>query len=394
MTKIAYLDCGSGISGDMTIAALIDVGVGLDNLNKALGSLDLPGLELRAVEVKRRGFRAIRVTVEAEPEHTHRDWRQITALIDSGNLTDRQKDLARRIFTILAKAESRVHGIPIEKVHFHEVGATDSIADIIGAAVGWDLLGVDRVVASPVPTGSGKIRIAHGECSIPAPATAELLRGVPLAESSIRHELTTPTGAAILVTLADSFGPVPAMKIKRIGYGAGRRDFPQRPNILRLLVGEAVEDAEHDAEDVCVLETNLDDERGEIVAHCISRLWQSGALDVFTTSIGMKKDRPAVKITVVCRPGDAALIEDILFDETTTLGVRRWSAARSVLRREPLTVETPWGPVEGKIGWRRDGVLRFAPEYEFCRRVAIENNVPLRDVYEAAGKAFDAGRSG
>ncbi len=392
MTKIAYLDCGSGISGDMTIAALIDVGVGLDNLNKALGSLGLPGLELRAVEVKRRGFRALRVTVEAEPEHTYRDWRQIKALIGSGSLTDRQTDLALRIFNVLAKAESRVHGIPIEKVHFHEVGAIDSIADIIGAAVGWDLLGVDRVVVSPVPTGFGKIRIAHGECSIPAPATAELLRGVPLAESSIKHELTTPTGAAILVAVADSFGPVPAMKIKRIGYGAGQRDFPQRPNILRLLVGEAVEDAKHDAEDVCVLETNLDDERGEIVAYCISRLWQSGALDVYTTAIGMKKDRPAVKITVVCRPGDAALVEDVLFAETTTLGVRRWSAARSILRREPLTVETSWGPVEGKIGWRRDGSPRFAPEYESCRRVAMENDVPLRDVYEAAGKAFDERR--
>ena len=378
----------------MTLAALIDVGVGLDNLNKALGSLGLPGLKLRAVEVKRRGFRALRVTVEAEPEHTYRDWRQIKTLIGSGSLTDRQKDLALRIFNILAKAEARVHGISIENVHFHEVGAIDSIADIIGAAVGWDLLGVDRVVVSPVPTGSGKIRIAHGECSIPAPATAELLRGVPLAESSIKHELTTPTGAAILVTLADSFGPMPAMKIKRIGYGAGQRDFPQRPNILRLLVGEAVEDAKHDAEDVCVLETNLDDERGEIVAHCILRLWQSGALDVYTTAIGMKKDRPAVKITVVCRPGDAALLEDVLFAETTTLGVRRWSAARSILRREPLTVETPWGPVEGVIGWRRDGSSRFAPEYEACRRVAIENDVPLRDVYEAAGKAFDAGRSG
>ncbi len=392
MTKIAYLDCGSGISGDMTLAALIDVGVGLDNLNKALGSLGLPGLELRAVEVKRRGFRALRVTVEAEPEHTYRDWRQIKTLIGSGNLTDRQKDLALRIFNVLAKAEARVHGISVENIHFHEVGAIDSIADIIGAAVGWDLLGVDRVVVSPVPTGSGKIRIAHGECSIPAPATAELLRGVPLAESSIKHELTTPTGAAILVTLADSFGPMPAMKIKRIGYGAGQRDFPQRPNILRLLVGEAVEDAKHDAEDVCVLETNLDDERGEIIAHCISRLWQSGALDVYTTAIGMKKDRPAVKITVVCRPNDAALFEDVLFAETTTLGVRRWSAARSILRREPHTVETPWGPVEGVIGWRRDGSPRFAPEYEACRRVATANDVPLRDVYEAAGKAYAEGR--
>ncbi|NLF08412.1 MAG: nickel pincer cofactor biosynthesis protein LarC [Pirellulaceae bacterium] len=388
MTKIAYLDCGSGISGDMTLAALIDIGVGLDNLNQALGSLNIPGLALRAVEVKRRGFRAIRATVEAEPEHEHRSLRQIRALIDGSRLSERQKNLALRIFNLLGKAESRVHGIPLEQVHFHEVGAFDSIADVVGSAVGWDLLGVDRVAASPVPTGRGTIRIAHGECTIPAPATAELLHGVPLVKSPIEYELTTPTGAAILVALAESFGPMPAMKIKRIGYGAGKRDFPQRPNILRLLVGEAVEDAPPAAEDVCIIETNLDDERGEIVAHCIARLWQTGALDVYTTPIGMKKDRPAVKLSVVCRPGDAALIEDVLFAETTTLGIRRISAARTVLRREPCTVETPWGPVAGVIGWRGDGSPRFSPEYEACRRAAMENDVPLRDVYEAAAKAF------
>ncbi|MBN1396389.1 MAG: nickel pincer cofactor biosynthesis protein LarC [Pirellulales bacterium] len=389
MTKIAYLDCGCGISGDMTLGALIDIGVGLDKLQNALGSLGIPGLALKAVEVKRRGFRAVRVTVDADRQTEHRDLRQIQALIEASNLTDRQKELALRIFNLLGKAESRVHGIPIEKVHFHEVGAVDSIADVVGTAVGWDLLGVDRAAASHVPTGSGKIRITHGECSIPAPATAELLHGVPLAESSIRHELTTPTGAAILVALTDSFGPVPAMKIKRIGYGAGMRDFPQQPNILRLLVGEAVEESEPDAEDVCVIETNLDDERGEIVAHCILRLWEAGALDVYTTPIGMKKDRPAVKLTVVCRPGIAALIEDVLFAETTTLGVRRWSAARSSLRREPRTVETPWGPIEGVIGWRRDGAPRFSPEYEACRRVAEEHGVALRDVYSAAERAFE-----
>ncbi len=391
MTKIAYLDCGSGISGDMTLAALIDIGVGLDKLNAALDSLNIPGMGLRAVEVKRHGFRAIRVTVDAQPEHEHRDLRQITALIEAANITARQRDLALRIFNLLGKAESRVHGIPIDKVRFHEVGAIDSIADVVGSAVGWDLLGVDRVVASPVPTGTGRIRIAHGECSIPAPATAELLHGVPLAESSIEHELTTPTGAAILVAMADSFGPMPAMKIKRIGYGAGGRDLPQRPNILRLLVGEAVEEAEPAVEHVCLLETNLDDERGEIVAHCIGRLWEAGALDVYTTAIGMKKDRPAVKLTIICRPGDAALLEDVLFDETSTLGVRRWSAARSILRREPHTVVTAWGPIAGKIGWRRNGVPRFAPEFESCRQVAAEHGVPLRDVYEAAGKAFEEG---
>ena len=282
MTKVAYLDCNSGISGDMTLAALVDAGVPLDALNGAIGSLGLPGCRLRAQEVKKNGFRATQITVDYEPEHAHRHLHQILAMIDAGQLSPRQKDLARQIFTRLAEAEAKVHGVPIEKVHFHEVGAADSIADIVGAAVGWDLLGVDRIVASPVPTGMGRIKIAHGELSIPAPATAELLRGIPLAESTIQGELTTPTGAAILATLVDSFGPVPAMKIERIGYGAGQKDFAERPNILRLLVGEAAEAPADDTDQVCVLETNLDDISGELIGYCTSRLWDLGALDVFT----------------------------------------------------------------------------------------------------------------
>jgi hypothetical protein len=300
-------------------------------------------------------------------------------------------DLARRIFTALAEAEARVHGMAIEDVHFHEVGAADSIADIVGAAVGWDLLGVDRIVASPVPTGVGRIKIAHGECSIPAPATAELLRGVPLAKSTVEGELTTPTGAAILATLVSAFGPMPAMKIERIGYGAGHKDLAEQPNILRLLVGEVVEEAaSNGAEQVGVLETNLDDTSGELVGYCISRLWDAGALDVYATAIQMKKNRPAVKLTVLCHLGDVAAMEDILFSETATLGVRHWTAARHVLRRQPHSVTTPWGPVEGKIGWLRDDLPRFAPEYESCRRVAAAHQTPLREVYEAAQKAFDA----
>ena len=219
---------------------------------------------------------------------------------------------------------------------------------------------MDRLVASPVPTGTGKIRIAHGECSVPAPATAELLCGIPMAESAIAGELTTPTGAAILATLADAFGTLPAMKIERIGYGAGQKDFAERPNILRLMLGETVE-AAADADQVCVLETNLDDISGELVGYCTARLWELGVLDVFTTAIQMKKNRPGVKLTVLCRPADAPAVEDVLFRETTTLGVRRWMAARAVLRREPHTVTTPWGPVEGKVGWRRGQAAAFRP---------------------------------
>jgi uncharacterized protein (TIGR00299 family) protein len=391
MPRTAYLDCNSGISGDMTLAALIDAGVSIGAINAALGSLGLPGLRLTAAEVKRHGFRATQVTVESEPEHAHRHLGQILAMIDAGRLTDRQKELARRIFTRLGEAEARVHGVAIEAVHFHEVGAADSIADIVGTAVAWDLLGADRLIASPVPTGTGKIRIAHGECGVPAPATAELLRGIPLAACQVEGEMTTPTGAAILAALAGSFGPLPAMKIEVIGYGAGQRDFADRPNILRLLVGqsdEAAAGARYQADQVALLETNLDDTSGELVGYCISRLWEAGALDVYATAIQMKKNRPAVKLSVLCRPEDAAVVEDILFTETTTLGVRWTMAARHVLRREPLTVATPWGPVEGKIGWPGDGRPRFSPEYESCRRVAETHHVALRDVYEAARRAY------
>ena len=385
--KVAYLDCSSGISGDMMLGSLVDAGVDLDELNAAVGSLGLPGCRLVAQEVKKNGFRATQVTVQYEPEHVHRHLGPILEMIAGGRLSAPQKELARRIFTRLAEAEAKVHGTTPEKVHFHEVGAADSIADIVGTAVGWDLVGVDRIVASPVPTGTGKVKIAHGECSIPAPATAELLRGVPLAESSVGFELTTPTGAAILAVLVDSFGPIPPMTIGRIGYGAGQRDLPQQPNVLRLLLGESVETG--GTEQVCVLETNLDDISGEMIGYCTGRLWEAGALDVYTTAIQMKKNRPGVKLSVLCRRDDVEPIEAVLFTETTTLGVRRWTVGRHVLSRQPHRVETPWGPVEGKVGWLADDSPRFAAEFESCRGIAGEHDVPLRVVYEAAQKAFD-----
>jgi uncharacterized protein (TIGR00299 family) protein len=383
--ELAYLDCGSGISGDMTLGALVDAGVELAALNAAVGSLGLPGCRLAAREVRKNGYRATLVTVEYEPEHKHRHLHHILAMIDSGRLTDRQKDLARRIFTRLAEAEAKVHGTTVEKVHFHEVGAADSIADIVGAAVGWDLLGVERIVASPVPTGSGRITIAHGECSIPAPATAELLQGIPLAESAVQGELTTPTGAAILATLADSFGPLPAMTVRRVGCGAGTKDFEGQANILRLFVGESAEPsatAGLETDQVCMLETNLDDLTGEMVGYCVGRLWEAGALDVYTTAIQMKKQRPGVMLTVLCRPEEANALEAILFGETTTLGVRRSMVHRRLLRREECIVETEWGPVAGKKAWLADGTMRFAPEFEACRRIAAERGLPLRTVYE------------
>ena len=333
--RIAYLDCPSGISGDMTLGALVDAGVPLDELNEAISSLGLPDVKLLAQEVKKHGFRATQVTVQHEPEHKHRHLHHIEAMIHGSRLTPGQKEIARRIFQRLAEAEAKVHGVTVQQVHFHEVGAVDSIADIVATAVGWDLLGAERLVVSPIPTGTGRITIAHGECSIPAPATAELLRGIPLANSNVEAELTTPTGAAIVATLAQGFGPLPAMTIEKIGYGAGQRDLPQQANILRLLVGEAA-DATHPGDTIWVLETNLDDTTGEVIGHCISQLWDAGALDVFTTAIQMKKNRPGVKLSVLCRMEEVAAVEAIVFRETGTLGIRRWPAARHVLApRDP-----------------------------------------------------------
>lgn len=385
MTRLAYLDCGSGISGDMMLGALVDAGVSLEALNEAVGSLGLPGCRLVAETVRKNGFRATQIRVEYEHEHAHRHLHHILAIIDRGRLNERQKDLARRVFQRLAEAEAKVHGVGIEKVHFHEVGAADAIADIVGSAVGWDLLGAEQVVASPIPTGTGRVTMAHGETSIPAPATAELLCGVPLAPSSVPFELTTPTGAAIVTTVASSFGPLPGMTIQRIGYGAGQREIPQQPNLLRLLVGEASENAA--TEQVWVVETNLDDTSGEVIGYCSTRLWEAGVLDVYATPIQMKKNRPAVKLTVLCRTEQIAAVESVLFSETTTLGVRRWPATRQVLPRQPHQVESPWGKIDGKVCWV-EGKPRFSPEYESCREAAQTHRVPLQTVYETAIRAF------
>jgi uncharacterized protein (TIGR00299 family) protein len=390
--KIAYLDCASGISGDMTLGALVDAGVDLEKINAGIASLNLPGVRLTAAEVKKKGFRATQITVEHQPEHAHRHLHHIVKLIDESQLSPSQQDVAKRIFQCIGEAEAKVHGTTLQKIHFHEVGAVDSIADICGAAIGFDLLGVDRIVASPVPTGSGAITIAHGRCSVPAPATAEMLRGIPLADSSVQAELTTPTGAAILATLVDAYGPLPAMTIDRIGYGAGQRELKEQANMLRLIVGETADDLA--ADQAWVVETNLDDISGEVIGYCTTKLWEAGALDVYTTAIQMKKNRPGVTLTVLCRPEQIAKIEKIVFKETSTLGVRRWPVSRHKLERKAHTVETEFGPILGKLGWVAGQQPSFAPEFDSCSRVATERGVPLKAVYEAAQKAFDPAAAG
>ncbi|MBM4004601.1 MAG: nickel pincer cofactor biosynthesis protein LarC [Planctomycetes bacterium] len=386
--RIAYFDCASGISGDMTLGALVDAGVDLQAIQAGIDSLGLPSCRLTTAEVKRHGFRGCKVSVEHEPEKAHRHLHHITEKIDASTvLSLAQRELAKRIFTRLGEAEAKVHGSTLRKVHFHEVGAVDSIADIVGAAIGITLLNVDRIVCSPIPTGSGAIEIAHGRVNVPAPATAELLTGIPLAAASVQAELTTPTGAALMATLADEFGPLPAMTIRAIGVGAGDKDFKEQANLLRLFVGETT--GELAGDQIWVLETNLDDISGELIGHCTALLLEAGALDVYTAAIQMKKNRPGVTLSVLCGGDGIARLEKIIFRETKTLGIRRWPVSRHKLERRPCVVETPWGTIEGKLATLGDGSISFSPEYESCRRVAQEHNVPLKDVYETAQRAYE-----
>ncbi len=407
-----YLDCLSGISGDMMLGALVDAGVPLELLDDAVRSLDLPGVSLTSEIVRRGGFRAVKVHVNAPHEHAHRHLHTILEIVEKSSvLTPRQKATVGRLFQRIGEVEAKVHGLTIEQIHFHEVGAVDSIADIVATVVGLDTLGLDSLTASPVPTGCGTVRIAHGLCSVPAPATAELLAVVPIAPSEIPFELTTPTGAAILAEFVKSYGPMPALAVQKIGVGAGTRDFPEQPNVLRLILGQPHdlaaattpqghthshehfhdhhehehEHADHVHEEtIWKLETNLDDVSGEILAFAFEKLWIPEVLDVFTTPIGMKKGRSAVLLTVLCREEAVHEVQRILFTETTTLGIRKSRIQRAYLKRQPGSAATPWGEVAGKIAILPDGTERFTPEYESAKSVAEANRIPLQTVYEAA----------
>ncbi|AMV39280.1 nickel pincer cofactor biosynthesis protein LarC [Planctomyces sp. SH-PL62] len=383
--RVGYFDCFSGVSGDMTLGALVDAGVDPRAIQQAVASLGLPG-ELSFETVRRGGFRATYARVETPHEHAHRHWHHIEAIIEKGALTPRQKDLATRIFMRLGQAEARVHGVDLAKIHFHEVGAVDSIIDIVGSAVGLDLLGVDRFECSAVPPGRGSIKAEHGRMALPAPATAEILKGVPLAESTVEMEMTTPTGAAIMTTVAERFGPLPSLTVESIGLGAGTREVPGQANILRLFVG-VLEPSPH-GDRVFMLETNLDDLPGEVVGYTTIKLLEAGALDVFTTAIQMKKNRPGVMVSVLCDEAAIPVMEEILFRETTTLGVRRFPVSRHKLNRKAVEVETEFGAVRGKLGWLEDRPPTFSPEFDDCAKIASERGVALREVFDAAHAAY------
>jgi len=386
--RIAYLECATGISGDMTLAALIDLGVDEHALRSAIDSLGLPGVELEVREIVKAGFRATKVDVRHPEQHAHRHFSDIQKILAGAKgLAPSQRELAEAIFLAVAQAEATVHGSTVEQVHFHEVGAIDSIVDIVGAAVGFDLLKVDRIVCGPLPTGRGSVKIDHGICPIPTPGTAELLRGLPTIDLPVQGELTTPTGAAIVRTLADEFGALPAMTIDRIGYGAGTMELPGRANLLRIFVGEATLNPLCDV--VTLLETNLDDVTGEVIGYTKQLLMQSGALDVYTTSIAMKKDRPGTVLSVLCRPQDADTLSSLLFAQTATLGIRRSQMERVKQSRSECTVETPWGEVGGKIAWLPGEPATFSPEFEDCATLAQSAGVTLREVMRAAIVTFE-----
>jgi uncharacterized protein (TIGR00299 family) protein len=390
--RVAHFDCFSGISGDMTVAALIDAGVPFAAVKAGVDSLGLP-LQLEIEKVRKGGFAATYFRVEAPTEAEHRGLPEVEAILQRGQMTDRQRALALRIFGRLAVAEAAVHGIAVDKVHFHEVGALDSIADIVAAAIGLDLLGVERWTSGPVATGSGMVQCAHGLMPVPAPATAELLKGVPLRSTPIRAELTTPTGAAILTTMVDAWVEQPALTIDHIGHGAGKRNFPEQPNLLRLFIGTAPhtttsQEQETDGDCIHVLETNLDDATGEVIGYCYDVLLAAGALDVFSTPIFMKKNRPGVLLSVLAPASAVAAIEAILFRETTTLGIRRYQVTRSKLQRRGCTVTTPWGPVRGKLAGLPGRAPEFSPEYDDCARIARQHGIALREVSEQAQRSY------
>jgi uncharacterized protein (TIGR00299 family) protein len=384
--RVAHFDCFSGISGDMVLGAVIDAGVDADAIRAGLDSLGLP-IKLVVEPVKRGTFAAKHARVEAPDEHAHRHLHHIEAIINKGKLTDRQRDLALRVFRRLGEAEAAAHGKPIEKIHFHEVGALDSIADIAGAAIGLDLLGVERFSSSAVPTGTGMVKCAHGMMPIPAPGTAELLKGVPLRPSSIKSELTTPTGAAILRTIVEEWTDAPAMTIQHIGHGAGSRELLDQPNLLRLLVGQTAPQAAA-SDRLWVLETNLDDVPSEIVGYTFDLLFAAGAVDVFSTPIFMKKNRPGVLLSVLAPEAALPAVEDILFRETSTFGIRRYAVDRHKLHRKSVTVDTPWGAVAGKLGWLEGRAPIFTPEYEDCARIARAHHVPLREVFDKVRQCY------
>ncbi len=392
--RCAYLDCISGISGDMMLGALADAGAPADQLSSVVDQLGLKNVSLRFESVQRCHIRATRAQVEvrhhAGDSPHHRSLSAIVGILEKAGLSPRCREDAARVFRRLGEVEAHIHGIPLEKVHFHEVGAEDSLVDIVASCAGLEMLGVERITCSPLDLGSGSVDTEHGRLPVPAPATAQLLAGAPVFSSGVEAELVTPTGAALVATLASGYGPLPRMKLDRSGYGAGTRDLAGRPNVLRLFVGEE-QDGTFPVETISVVEANVDDMNPQIAGFVAEKALAQGALDVFFTPVQMKKGRPGLLLTVLAAPCDVGPLSRLLFEETSTIGVRTYRAERLILERSHVSVETTYGPVRVKVSSRQGEVLNFAPEYEDCRRLAEERQVPLKRVLEQATAAYLAG---
>ncbi len=388
--KTAYLDCFSGLSGDMFLGSLLDAGLSFDQLKQCLQTLPFHGYELELRRETRNQISGTRFVVHLDEGynkvHGHkkhgrknRDLKAISEVIDQGNLTDPVKKKSKAIFEALAWVEGHIHNLPPDQVHFHEVSAVDSIIDIVGTVYALEILGIKRLMVSPLPLGSGFVKTAHGRIPVPAPATLALLKGVPVLNSGVPQEMVTPTGAALATGLAASFGPMPPMVVQNVGYGVGSRELPDRPNLLRIIIGH--EEHGEQTDTVVVLETNLDDMRPEGLGYLMERLFRAGALDVVFLPAQMKKNRPGVQVQVIGRPEQKDPLMEIMVQETTTLGIRFRYSRRMVLERNQEAVESPWGKITVKRVVREKS-SRLVPEYDVCREIALKNNIPLRDIYQ------------
>ncbi|MDQ3011264.1 MAG: nickel pincer cofactor biosynthesis protein LarC [Acidobacteriota bacterium] len=441
MARTLYLDCFAGASGDMFIGALLDCGLDFEFLKSELAKLGVEDYELSLERVDRSGISAAKFDVhlahshnhEPPPDHSHphshdhghshehrqhehshehqnpqsaihspqshghRSLSTIKQMISASALSATVKERAQAIFQRIGEAESKIHGIPIETVHFHEVGAIDSIVDIIGACVGLEALKIKQIISSPLHVGSGTFNCAHGTYPVPGPATAEILKGVPIYAKEIEGELVTPTGAAIIATLTHSYGNLPAMRVERVGYGAGTRTYPKFPNVLRAIIGEVEPgsagilpvSSDDTPTTVTVIEANIDDLNAQVFGHLMEKALQAGALDIFYTPVQMKKNRPGVLVTLLCRPEDRMRMSELLFRETTTLGVRYREERREILRREHIAVETAFGQIRIKVA--RDAssqAINYTPEFEDCRRAAELHQTPIREIQAAAMRAY------
>jgi len=388
--KIAYFDCFSGISGDMTVGALLDAGLEIETLEKELNKLGLSGYQLEVNKVVKKGISATQFKVKIKEEGVERRFKDILDILEKSKLDEEIKKETEKIFFNIAQAESKIHRKDIDKIHFHEIGGLDSIIDITSAVIGIKTLGIEEIHSSALPVGKGFVKCAHGVIPVPAPATLELLKNIPIYSGGIESEMITPTGAGIIGTLAKSFGERPLMKIERIGYGAGEKEFTI-PNLLRVSIGEKILKVEnlkdgYVSDEAILIETNIDDMNPEFYDYIMEKLFLQGALDVFLTPIQMKKNRPAHMLSIIVYEQNLKEILEVLFSESTTLGVRIRETKRLRLAQKNFITETKYGKIKVKVGMFKGEIKNIAPEYEDCKKMAKQHKVPLKEVYDEAMK--------